>query len=108
MPNQTLASLLLVARFSLLLSTLWPLVCGSDIAACLKRVRFCERHCSVVGTDSWCQVTFAYGEGWEGDINFRGLFKTFAVERCLRRKDVANKLWEELSAACGMTNGISK
>jgi hypothetical protein len=26
----------------------------------------------------------------------------------LRCKDVANKLWEDAPAACGMTNGISK
>jgi hypothetical protein len=26
----------------------------------------------------------------------------------LRCKDVANKQWEEVTAVCGMTNGISK
>ena len=26
----------------------------------------------------------------------------------LRRKDVANKPWEEVAAACGMANGIFK
>jgi len=33
----------------------------------------------IVVMGSWHQVTFTYGgngEGWEGDINFRGMFKT--------------------------------